>query len=69
VPDLGTLVSVTIVPTVDASFTTFSVLLPQVILLQQGPMTSTPVSTEGIQTTHTGLLAPPSATASRSSTR
>ena len=59
VPDLGTLVSVTIVPTVDAAFVTFSLLLPQVNLLQQGPITSATVSTEAIQTTHTGLLDPP----------
>ena len=49
VPDLGTVVSVTILLTVDTGSTTFSVLLPLVNL--SGPADSAPVSTDGI-TTH-----------------
>ena len=37
VPDLGTLVSVTIVLTVDTGSTTFTVLLPRVNIVSQGP--------------------------------
>ena len=49
VPDLGTVVSVTIMLTVDTGSTTFSVLIPQVNLV--GAM-SVPISTEGITTVH-----------------
>jgi hypothetical protein len=54
VPDLGTLVSVTIVLTVDTGSTTFTVLLPRVNIVSQDPFTSIPVSTEGIITVHAG---------------
>jgi hypothetical protein len=59
VPDLGTLVSVTLVLTVDTGSTTFTVLLPRVNIVSQGPSTSVPVSTEGIRTVHVGPLGPP----------
>ena len=59
VPDLGTLVSVTLVLTVDTGSTTFTVLLPRVNIVSQGPSTSVPVSTEGIRTVHAGPLGPP----------
>jgi hypothetical protein len=59
VPDLGTLVSVTIVLTVDTGSTTFTVLLPRVNVVSQGPLTSVPVSTEGIRTVHAGPFGPP----------
>lgn len=49
VPDLGTVVSVTIVLTVDTGSTTFSVLIPQVNLAGAA---SVPISTEGITTVH-----------------
>ena len=58
-PDLGTLLSVTIVPTVDTGSTTFTVLLPRVNIVAQGPFTSVPVSTEGIRTVHAGPFGPP----------
>ena len=59
VPDLGTIVSVTIQLTVDFGSTTFSLLLPQTNIVQQGPVSSVPVSTEGVITHHSGPLAPP----------
>jgi hypothetical protein len=59
VPDLGTLVSVTIVPALDADWVTFTVLLPRVNIVLQGPISSAPVSTEGIRTVHAGPLSPP----------
>jgi hypothetical protein len=53
VPDLGTVVSVTLVLTVDTGSTTFSVLLPAVQLASGvGPVSSVPVSTDGITTFH-----------------
>jgi hypothetical protein len=58
VPDLGTLVSVTISITVDSGSTTFTLLLPKVNLL--GPPAqpvAVPVSTDGIFTLH--RLLPP----------
>jgi hypothetical protein len=58
VPDLGTLVSVTLVLTVDTGSTTFTVLLPRVNIVSQGPSTSVPVSTEGVRTVHAGPLGP-----------
>ena len=54
VPDLGTVVSVTIVLSVDTGSTTFTVLLPRVNIPSQGPFTPIPVSTEGITTLHAG---------------
>ena len=51
VPDLGTLVSVTIFLTVDSGSSTFTVLLPRVGLPAQ-PISSAPVSTDGITTAH-----------------
>jgi len=59
VPDLGTVVSVTIVLTVDTGSTTFTVLLPRVNISSQGPLTSVSVSTEGITTVHAGPFLPP----------
>jgi len=51
VPDLGTVVSVTLVMTVDTGSTTFSVLLPKVNLPGHTGA-STHISTEGITTVH-----------------
>jgi len=51
VPDLGTLVSVTTFLTVDSGSSTFTVLLPIVNLPVQ-PISSAPVTTEGITTAH-----------------
>jgi hypothetical protein len=51
VPDLGTLISVTLVQTVDMGSTTFSVLLPRVNLPNHTG-TSIPISTEGVTATH-----------------
>ena len=59
VRDLGTVVSVTIVLTVDTGSTTFTLLLPRVNIASQGPLTSVPVSTEGITTVHAGPFGPP----------
>jgi len=59
VPDLGTLVSVTIQLTVDTGSTTFTVLLPRVNIVSTGPFTSVPVSTEAIRTVHAGPFGPP----------
>ncbi len=59
VPDLGSIVSVTIALTVDAGSTTFSMLLPQTHIVQQGPVSSVPVTTEGIITHHAGSIVPP----------
>lgn len=50
VPDLGTLVSVTIVRTVDTGFTSFSLLIPDIDLpTEQGSIF---INTEGITTVH-----------------
>src|SRR5215469_5576113 len=57
VPDLGTLVSVTIFLTVDSGSTTFTVLLPTTNLPAQ-PLSSAPVSTDGITTAHHFSLVP-----------
>ena len=57
VPDLGTLVSVTLLLTPDAGSTTFSVLLPQVNLPNH-PGTSEPMRTQGITTVHKVSIAP-----------
>ena len=59
VPDLGTVVSVTIVLSVDTGSTTFTVLLPRVNIPAQGPFSPIPVSTEGITTLHAGPFGPP----------
>lgn len=48
--DLGTVISVTIVRTVDAGSTSFSLLLPRVNLL--APFSSISVSTEAVSTHH-----------------
>ena len=56
-PDLGLVVSVTLVLTVDVGSTTFSVLLPQVVLPAQGQAASV-IHTEGITTIHHTFLAP-----------
>jgi hypothetical protein len=56
VADLGTMVSVTIVLTVDTGGTTFSLLLPPVNL--PGPFASVPVSTDGITTHHAFSIIP-----------
>src|SRR5215510_4206106 len=55
VPDLGTVVSVTLVRTVDVGSTSFSLLVPQVVLPQPpGPVH---VRTEGITTVHRAFAA------------
>lgn len=51
VPDLGSVISVTLVQTVDTGSTTFSFLLPRVSLPNHLGA-STPISTEGITTMH-----------------
>lgn len=51
VADLGTVVSVTLVLTVDMGSTTFSLLIPQVQLPEQ-PDASVFIQTEGITTAH-----------------
>ncbi len=51
VPDLGTVVSVTLALTVDSGSTTFSVLIP-VTQLPNRPGSSTAIHTEGITTIH-----------------
>jgi hypothetical protein len=59
VPDIGTLVSVSIIRTIDTGSTSFTVLLPRVNIVQQGPISSASVSTRGIRTAHAGPLLPP----------
>lgn len=56
VPDLGTLVSVTLARTVDVGFTSFSLLLPHIVLPGQIGA-STTIHTEGITTIHHTFLA------------
>jgi len=51
VPDLGTIVSVTLNLTVDSGSTTFSVLIPQTTLLA-APGSSAHIHTDGITTVH-----------------
>jgi hypothetical protein len=59
VPDLGTLVSVTIVLTPDSGSTTFTLLLPRVNLPAPPALpVAVPVTTEGITTAHHFSLAP-----------
>ena len=57
VPDLGTVVSVTLLLTVDSGSTTFSVLLPQVNLPNHLGA-SEPVHTEGVTTVHRFSIPP-----------
>ena len=60
IPDLGTLVSVTILLTVDSGSTTFTVLLPRVNLPAPPALPSlVPVTTEGITTVHRFSVLPP----------
>jgi len=54
--DLGTIVSVTLVMTVDVGSTTFSLLVPDVQL--PGPDNSVFIRTEGITTVHTAFVEP-----------
>ncbi len=63
VEDLGTVVSVTLVMTVDIGFTSFSLLIPQVQLPDQ-PEPAVFIRTEGITTVHrvfVGLIGHPQA--------
>ena len=55
VPDLGTIVSVTLVMTVDTGSTTFSVLIPGVQLPQD--QSSVSIHTDGITTIHRVFVA------------
>jgi hypothetical protein len=57
VPDLGAVVSVTLVMTVDSGSITFSVLIPDVNLPDQRGA-SAPIQTEGITTTHRFSIVP-----------
>lgn len=57
VPDLGTLVSVTIFLTVDSGSSTFTLLLPTTNVAAQ-PISSAPVSTYGITTSHHFSIVP-----------
>ena len=64
VPDLGTLVSVTILLTVDSGSTTFTLLLPRVNLPGPGNLppafpVAIPVTTDGITTVHRFSVLPP----------
>jgi hypothetical protein len=56
VPDLGTLISVTLVRTVDIGFTSFSLLLPHVVLPAHTGASAF-VKTEGITTVHRAFVA------------
>lgn len=51
VADIGTIVSVTIVPTIDIGSTTFSLLVPLVVLPEQAAV-QVPVDTDGVTTVH-----------------
>jgi hypothetical protein len=55
VPDLGTVVSVTIVETVDTGYTSFSLLVPDVDLPTD--RSSVSINTEGITTVHRIFIA------------
>lgn len=55
VPDLGTIVSVTLVRTIDVGFTSFSLLVPTVSVPDRLG-SSAPVSTEGITTIHRAFV-------------
>lgn len=57
VPDVGTLVSVTLTLLIDAGSTTFTVLIP-VVNLQNHTGASTVIHTEGITTNHRFSIAP-----------
>jgi hypothetical protein len=57
VPDLGSVVSVTLTLTVDSGSTTFSVLIPNATL-HAGPGSSVPIHTEGITTVHRFSIVP-----------
>ena len=57
VPDLGTIVSVTLMLTVDSGSTTFSVLIPRTTL-QNTRGSSAHILTEGITTVHKFSLVP-----------
>jgi hypothetical protein len=57
VPDLGTVVSVTLVRTVDLGTTTFSLVVPQVLVPPHAA--PVPVHTEGVTTVHRTFLAGP----------
>jgi hypothetical protein len=60
VPDLGTLVSVTILLTVDSGSTTFTLLLPRVNLPAPPALpVAIPVNTDGITTGHRFSILPP----------
>jgi hypothetical protein len=60
VPDLGTLVSVTILLTVDSGSTTFTVFLPIVNLPGPPALPAlVPVTTEGVTTIHRFSVLPP----------
>ncbi len=54
--DLGTLVSVTIVRTIDAGSTSFSVMIPRVNL--PAPFSNVPVQTDGVTTHHAFSIIP-----------
>ena len=56
VPDLGTVVSVTIGKTIDSGYTSFSVLIPHVTLTPQLSL-SAAVATVGVTTVHRELMA------------
>jgi hypothetical protein len=58
VPDLGQVVSVTLVLTPDSGSTTFSLLVPRVQLAGPGGISSVPVSTDGITVHHRFSLVP-----------
>ncbi len=57
VPDIGSIVSVTLILTVDSGSTTFSVLIPKTTL-QSAPGSSAHIRTEGITTVHRFSILP-----------
>jgi hypothetical protein len=65
VPDLSEVASVTLHTTVDAGSTTLGIPLPVVNIVLQGSVSSSPVTTEAITTTHSGPLSPPSSATAR----
>jgi hypothetical protein len=59
VPDIGTLISVTLERTIDNGSITVTVVLPRVNLVPEGAISSAPVSTIAITTHHAGPFTPP----------
>jgi hypothetical protein len=58
VPGLGSTATVTLVQTVDAGSTDFTLVLPRVNIVQSGPVSTVSVITDGITVMHSGPLGP-----------